>query len=111
MFGNLGKLMKLAGEMKAKMPQMQAKLAASEFAGAAGGGVVTAKVNGRGELVALTIDPQVVADEATDAALLADLVKAAVWGAQQRAAQAAREAMMELTGGVELPGLDGLSGP
>ena len=40
MFGDIGKLMKLAGEMKKKMPEMQARLAASEYTAQAGGGPV-----------------------------------------------------------------------
>ena len=101
--GNLGKLMKLAGEMKRRMPEMQAKLAASEFTADAGGGVVRATVSGKLLLKDVRIDPSLLADDAMDAGLLEDLVKAAVSAAQEKASAAAAEAMKEITGGMELP--------
>ncbi len=103
MFGNLGKMVKLAGELKTKLPELQAKLAASEYTAQAGGGAVSATVNGRLQLCGLTISPEALADGRTDTAMLEDLVKAAA-SAQQEAAAASREAMMELTGGMDFPG-------
>ena len=111
MFGNIGKLMKMAGEMKTKLPEMQEKLATSEYTGEAGGGVVTATVNGKMQLTDVRIAPVLLDDEQVDAPMLADLVRAAVASAQQQAADAATAAMRELTGGMDLPGgLDGLVG-
>jgi DNA-binding YbaB/EbfC family protein len=103
MFGNIGKIMKLAGEMKKRMPEMQARLASTMYTADAGGGVVKATVNGKLGLVDIKIDPSVLADK--DAEMLEDLIKAAVSSAQAQAAQAAEEAMKEITGGMELPGL------
>lgn len=113
MFGNLGKLMKLASEMKTKMPELQAKLADSQYAAAAGGGAVTATVNGKLAVVAMKISPQALADLAggrMDGAMLEDLVKAAVGSAQEQAMAAAAAAMRELTGGMQIPGMDALLG-
>ena len=107
MFGDIGKLMKLAGEMKRKMPELQAKLAASEYTAEAGGGAVKAIVNGKMQLIDLKILPQVMGD--MDAALLEDMVKASIASAQQQAALAAEAAMKEITGGISLPGMDGFS--
>ena len=101
--GNLGKLMKIAGEMKRKMPEMQAKLAASEFSAEAGGGAVRATVNGKLLIRGVHIDPALLADTALDAGMLEDLIQAAVSAAQEKAAAAAAEAMKEITGGMELP--------
>jgi DNA-binding YbaB/EbfC family protein len=101
-------MMKLAAEMKRRMPEVQARLAASEYAADAGGGVVTATVNGKMQLVGLRIDPAVLAD--ADAATLEDIIKAAVSAAQAKAAAAAAEAMRELTGGLTVPGLEGMLG-
>jgi len=101
--GNLGKLMKLAGEMKRRMPEMQAKLAASEFSADAGGGVVTATVSGKLLIRDVKIDPKLLADAALDAGILEDLIKAAVAAAQEKASTAAAEALKEITGGMELP--------
>src|ERR1035437_10169142 len=105
MFGDIGKMLKLAGEMKRKMPEMQAKLAASTYSAEAGGGAVAAPVNGKLALVDVKIAPAVLAD--CDAALIEALVKAAVTAAQDKPAQAAAAAMKELTGGMALPGMEG----
>lgn len=108
MFGDIGKLMKVYQDMKTRMPAMREELDTRTFTAEAGGGVVTAAVNGRLGLVDLRIDPSVLTD--ADAEMLADLVKAAVAAAQGQAAQAAADMMNELTGGMNLPGMEGLMG-
>ena len=110
MFGDIGKMMKLAGQMKAKMPEMQAKLENSTYVAEAGGGAVQATVNGRLGVVDIKIDGAAWADGEMDRELLEDLIKAAVSAAQQKATAAAAEAMRELTGGMDLPGLSGMMG-
>ena len=97
MFGNIGKIMQLVSDMKTKMPEMKAKLEASTYTAQAGSGAVSVTVNGKLKLVDLTIDP------AIDIAMLEDFIKADVSTAQAQAAEAAEEAMKELTGGMELP--------
>jgi len=104
MFGNMGKMMKIAGEMKTRLPEVQERIGNSEFTAEAGG-VVTATVNGRMKLISVKISPEALADEATDAEMIEDLIVAAVSGAQEQAAEAMREAMRELTGGMDIPGL------
>jgi nucleoid-associated protein EbfC len=106
MFGDIGKLLKAASEMKKKMPELQAKLAATNFTGQSGGGMVKATVNGKFQMVDLKLDPQVVKDG--DVEMLEDLIKAAVSAAQTDAARAAEAAMKDLTGGMGLPGMEGL---
>ncbi|KPK80322.1 MAG: hypothetical protein AMJ81_12255 [Phycisphaerae bacterium SM23_33] len=106
MFGDIGKLMQLAGRLKTELPRMRERLAATEFSAAAGGGAVTATVNGRMELVDVKIAPEVLADG--DVEMLQDLTKAAVSAAQKKAADAAARALRELTGGMDIPGLEGL---
>ena len=54
---NLSGLMKQAQEMQARMAEVQARLAEVEISGAAGGGLVSATLNGKGELRRLKIDP------------------------------------------------------
>jgi hypothetical protein len=104
MFGDLGKIMKIAGQVRTRMPEIQAKLAESHYVGEAGG-AVKATVNGKLELVDLAIDRGILAELAADAARLEDLVKAAVSSAQEAAKAAAAEAVRELTGGMHIPGL------
>ena len=106
MFGDFGKIMKLAGEMKRRMPEIREKIAAGTHEGLAGNGAVKAVVGGKGDLIELKISSELLA--AGDAAALADLVKAAVSAAQAKAAAWAAELMKELTGGMELPGMEGM---
>lgn len=106
MFGDFGKMLSMMAKVKANLPAMKEKIANSQFQAAAGGGAVTATVNGRLQLVDLEIKPELLKE--LDAELLADLVKASVSAAQEKAALAAAEAMKELAGGIELPGMDGL---
>ena len=108
MFGDIGKMMKLAAQMKTSLPELQEKLSSSEYTAGAGGNAVSATVNGKMVVTDIKIDPQVFADG--DPEMLADLVKTAVSTAQMQAAEAAKEAMTELTGGVQIPGMDGLMG-
>jgi DNA-binding YbaB/EbfC family protein len=65
--------------------------------------MVTAVVNGRQELLAVRIDPQVVDPEELE--MLEDLIVAAVSEAMTRASEMATERMRKLTGGLDLPGL------
>jgi DNA-binding YbaB/EbfC family protein len=108
MFGDFGKMMKMAVEMKRKMPELQAQLESSEHTAEAGGGTVRATVNGKFKLLDVKIDPSVLADGEMDVAMLEDLIKAAVSAAQAKAAEAAAAAMAELTGGMPLPGLEAM---
>jgi DNA-binding YbaB/EbfC family protein len=106
MFGDLGKIMKIAGQMKEKMPEMKEKLANTEYVAEAGGGVVRATVNGRLQLIDLKLSPELASGD-VDLSMIEDLVKAAVAAAQTQAATAAEAAMKELTGGMDIPGLSG----
>ncbi len=60
MGGNMQQLARQAQKLQQQMAKMQEELEAREYEAAAGGGVVTAKVNGKKELVALTIKPEAV---------------------------------------------------
>ncbi len=106
MFGDIGKMLALAGKMKKELPAMKEKLATTEYSADAGCGAVTAIVNGKMQIADLAIAPEFLAD--ADAEMLADAIKAAVTAAQTLAADAAAEALRELTGGMELPGMEGL---
>jgi len=108
MLGNIGKMMKLVGELKTRLPEMQKKLDEGKFTASAGGGVVKATVTGKMRIVGIKLDKDLLAD--VDYEVLEDLIKAAVAAAQEEAADAAKAAMKELTGGVEIPGLSGMLG-
>jgi DNA-binding YbaB/EbfC family protein len=109
MLGGLGNLMgvlKQAKEFQGRMEEVRAELAAKRFTADAGGGVVTATVDGRCTLVDIKIDPS----SAADSELLEDLVKAAVNSAAQKAQQAMQAEMSKLTSGLNLPGLQEMLG-
>lgn len=101
--GNMQSMLRQAQKMQDDMAAMQQELEGREYTATAGGGAVTAAVNGKHEVVKLTIQPEVVDPE--DAEMLADLVMAAVNEAQRQAAQNAEEEMSKITGGMALPGM------
>ena len=101
--GNITQMLKQAKDIQARLAQIQEDLARRTLEASAGGGMVTAVVNGRQELVSLTIDPSVVKPE--DVGMLQDLVVAAVNQGIRLAREAAQEEMNQLTGGIPLPGI------
>jgi len=112
MFGPLGDmmgLMKKAKQMKEQMDQLQAEMAARVHEAEAGGGVVTARVNGKGELLGVKIQPDAV--RSGDVEMLEDLVCAAVNAAMRKNQEAMQQEMSRLTAGLGLPGMDSLLKP
>ena len=110
MFGSLGDLaglMKQAKQMQSKMKEMQETLANARFEADSGAGAVTATVSGKLELVGLKISPSAVTE---DVELLEDLVKSAVAAAQRKANEGVKAQMQQITGGMNLPGLEGMMG-
>ena len=103
---NMQQLMKQAQKMQQQLAEAQAELAEAEVTGSAGGGLVTATLNGGGELTAITIDPKAV--DPDDVETLQDLVVAAVRDAHAAVARLAEEKMGPLTGGLGGLGLPGL---
>jgi nucleoid-associated protein EbfC len=106
--GNLADLMKNAGKLRESMEKATESLGQLQVDGTAGGGVVTAKVNGRLELVSIRIDPKLLADG--DAELLEDLVLAAVNQGLIKAREAAAQSISSMAGGLPIPGLSGFLG-
>ncbi len=110
MFGDLGKMMKLLGTLKTRLPEMQKKLESSRYKGQAGDGAVIAVVNGKLGLIGIKITRDVSPGD-LDVELLEDLVRAAVCAAQAKAVKGAKKALSDLTDGGELPpGLSGMLG-
>ncbi len=99
----LGDLMKQAQRMKAEMERLQAEAALKTVEGSAGGGMVTAVANGKGELLSVKIDPEATRGE--DLEMLQDLVTAAVNDALRKARELLTQEVSRLTGGLNLPGL------
>jgi len=90
-------------EMQQAMNDAQEAVEAQEFSASAGGGVVTARVNGKKEVLALEIKPEAVDPE--DVEMLQDLVVSAVNEALRQAGEAMETRMEGITGGLNLGGL------
>jgi nucleoid-associated protein EbfC len=110
---DMQQLLAAAQQMQDQLMNAQQELADAVVEGSAGGGLVTAKVNGQGDLVDLTISPAAI--EATDpdetAQTIADLVLAAVRDANRAAADLQAEKMGPLASGIGALGGPGTSGP
>lgn len=102
--GGLGGMMKQFQQMQKRMEEIQAELEQTQVEGTAGGGMVKAIVNGKQDMISLTIDPEVVDPE--DVEMLQDLIIAAVNQARAKAGELAGAKMNELTGGLNIPGLN-----
>jgi len=107
--GNLADLMRNAGKLRESVEKATEALGQLQVEGTAGGGVVTAKANGRLEVVAVRIDPKLLADG--DAELIEDLVTAAVNQALTKAREAAAQSISSLAGGLPIAGLSGFLTP
>jgi nucleoid-associated protein EbfC len=97
--------------MQEQLVNLQRELAESEVEGTAGGGLVTATVNGQSELIKLVIDPAAidVTDPDDTAETIADLVMAAVHAATEEVQKLQQTKMGPLTQGLggAIPGLPG----
>ena len=105
-FGDLSKLLGQFKDMQAHMQRMQEELARKVVEASSGGGMVTARVNGKGELLELKIEPEAL--DVNDVEMLEDLVKAAVNAALSKSQEEMKEEVAKLTGGLNIPGLDQL---
>ena len=94
-------MIKQAQKMQQEMMKAQEELEAKEYEASAGGGVVTAVVSGKREVVSVTIDPEAV--DPDDVEMLQDLIVAAVNEAMRSADNDASSSMQKLTGGLGLP--------
>jgi nucleoid-associated protein EbfC len=89
--------------LQEKMAKVQEQLATMTVESSAGGGMVTAVMNGRQELMSLKLEAQVV--DAEDIEMLQDLIVAAVNDALRKAQEMAAGEMGKLAGGLNIPGL------
>ena len=99
----LAQIMKQAQMMQQKMAKLQEESAQQTAEATAGGGAVTAMVNGKNQLLALTIKKEAVDPE--DVEMLQDLIMAAVNEALAKVHAEMAEQMGKITGGLNIPGL------
>lgn len=94
-------MIKQAQKMQADMEKTQAELLEKEYSATAGGGVVSATVDGKHTLKSLTIDPEAV--DPDDVEMLQDMIIAAVNEAIRTAIDEMSSSMSKITGGMNLP--------
>ena len=91
---DMNALMRQAQKMQEDMKSKQAELEAAEYTGSAAGEMVTVKMNGKHEVLSITIKPEAV-----------DMVAAAINATVKQVDETAEAEMGKLTGGLNIPGL------
>jgi nucleoid-associated protein EbfC len=102
---DMEQIMKQAQKFQEKLGDIQSDLADQTVSSSVGGGMVSAEVNGKHELLSLKIEKEVINSE--DPEMLQDLIIAAVNEAMKKAQDLAQGEMSKLTGGIKIPGLFG----
>lgn len=100
---DMQEVLRQAKRMQERLARVQEELAGKTVEASSGGGMVTAVVNGRQEVVSIRIEKEVVSPE--DVELLQDLVAGAVNEAMSRSRKMMADEMAKITGGMNLPGL------
>lgn len=100
---DISSMLKQAQKMQEDMEKAQEEINSREFKATSGGGAVEAVMNGKKELLALTIKPEVVDPEDTE--MLQDLIVAAVNQVIREVEQTSNEEMQKVTGRMNLPGM------
>ena len=100
---DFGSIMEQAQQMQGKIADLQEQVAAKTVEASSGGGMVTVRVNGKLELLGLSIEPEVL--DGDDREMLQDLIVAAVNEAIRKAQALMADEMSRLTGGLKIPGL------
>lgn len=96
--GNMQQMMKQAQKMQQQVLQLQEELDTRTYQASAGGGMVTATVSGKREILALTINPQAVDPDDTE--LLQDMIIAAVNEALREGEDTREKEMSRFGGGM-----------
>ena len=105
---NQAAMLQQVQKMQEDMATKQAELEEREYAISAGGGAVTVKINGKKEIVALDIDPEIV--DPDDIETLSDILVAGINQAIKQVEETAAAEMDKITGSLGLPGMGGVPG-
>ncbi len=98
---NINQLMKQAQNMQKKLAEAQAAVETVEVEGTSGSGMISLKMNGKGKVSNLKIDPKMI--DPSDPEMLADLIVAAINNAVDRKDEESGKIMSGATGGMNLP--------
>jgi len=103
MMKSFGDMVKHAQKVQKQMGELQEQLKDERFEASAGGGLVTAVVDGKQMLRELKISPEAAQDAKDDPSMLEDLIITAVGEAQRASETHMNDALGKLTGGLKLP--------
>lgn len=101
--GSMQKQLQQMQAMQRKMEALQAEIEEKEMTTTAGGGAVTVTINGKKEITALQLKPEIVDPE--DIEMLQDLIMVAVNEGIRQIEEMSNAEMSKLTGGLGIPGL------
>jgi len=101
--GNLSQLLKQAMNAKEKIEELRQSLGNEVIEASAGGGMVTVTLNGRFEVLAIKVDPEIVNPDDTE--MLETLLLAAMNEGVRKVQELVKAKMVEITGGLDIPGL------
>lgn len=111
MFGHMGQIMQLlkdAPRISQNLKDAQARLAEVRVVGEAGGGQVRATLDGKGDVVELRIEPELL--KGGDVEMIEDLVCGALRDGLRQSREAAQQEMQSALGGMDLGGMMGMLG-
>ena len=100
---NMQGMMKQVQKMQEQMTELQEDLDAREYDVNAGGGAVSVKINGKKEILSISIKPEIV--DPVDIETLSDVLVAAVNEAIRKVEDVNTQEMQRVTGNVSIPGL------
>lgn len=100
---NMGNVMKKMQQIQKQMEETQEKVNETVIEASAGGGVVTCSMNGKRELLSITIDPEILDPE--DVEMVQDMVLVAVNDCLKQVEDLNESEMGRITGGLNIPGL------
>ncbi|MBR6727723.1 MAG: YbaB/EbfC family nucleoid-associated protein [Clostridia bacterium] len=105
---NQAAMLQQVQKMQEDMAAKQAELEEREYEISAGGGAVTVKINGKKEIVALDIEPEIV--DPDDIETLSDILVAGINQAIKQVEETSAAEMEKITGSLGLPGMGGFPG-
>ena len=103
---DLGKMKEMMTQAREMQAQMEQKLASTIVEAETGGGMVKVRMNGKKEVLRITIEPTVLGSSTGDIELLEDLIAAAVNEAGRRADEIMKSSVSGMLGGLNIPGLE-----
>ena len=101
--GNMQAMLRQAQKMQEEMAEKQAQLEEKEYDIQAGGGVVSVKINGKKEILAIDIKPEIV--DPDDIEMLQDVIMAAVNEVVRQVEETTNQELGQITSGLSIPGL------